>query len=173
MYLALCWLPSSERGCDLCLCICPVSVCLMAEVLWVNKHSADAGGDQAWTFPVESKQMASRLTSAAEGGRGRLLERGEGVIKGPVLQTQPLDTSNRVPGGPWPPAQLHQQQWPVWNLVELIKRDTMVFYHAWRASNTTPLHSGSPSTSSTSQFGTVNTLTLQPFAPCINLQECL
>lgn len=82
--------------------------------------------------------------------------------KGLFLQTQPLNTSKWGTSGPWPPAQLHQQQWPVQNLVPLIKQGTMVFYHVWPVGNTTPLHFLSPNNITPSQSGTVNTLTPPP-----------
>ncbi|KAM3622363.1 uncharacterized protein V6R79_023800 [Siganus canaliculatus] len=116
--------------------------------------------------------MASRLTGAVAGKEGPTAGKARVSSKGLFLQTQPLDTSNRASGGPWPPAQLHQQWRPVRNLVPLIKQDTMVFYHARPASNTTLLHFLSPDTDTASQFGTVNTLTPQPLTPCINLKEC-
>lgn len=115
-----------------------------------------------------NRQMASRLAGGVGGGSGGCpgrCSRPRVSSKGLFLQTQPLDTSNRGTGGPWTPAQLHQQQRPEQSLVPLIKQDTMVFYHAWPVSNTTPLHSLSPKADTASQFGTVNTFTPNPSPP--------
>ncbi|KAG7495374.1 hypothetical protein JOB18_048611 [Solea senegalensis] len=98
--------------------------------------------------------MASRLTGA-RGERGRQREGqtaakgGQVSSKGLFLQTQPLDTSNQCSGSSWPQAQLHQQQRPVQDPVPLIKQDIMVFYHTRPASNTTPWHFLSHSTTAT------------------------
>lgn len=109
--------------------------------------------------------MASRLTGAVGVKEGPTARKGRVSSKGLFLQTQPFNTSNQVISGPWPRAQLHQQQRPVQNLVPLIKQGTMVFYHVQQASNMTLLHLLSPNTTAASQFGTINTLTPSPSPP--------
>lgn len=132
-------------------------VCLMGQVLWVNKHSADARGAQAQTFSVESEQMVSRLTDAV-GRRGRLL--GESVIKGPVFtKTQPLrhiKLGHRRPLAPGSAAPTTA------TCAEPGSTHKAGHHGVLPRAATRPRCTFSPLTPPLLQFGTVNTLTPSP-----------
>ncbi|KAK5871894.1 hypothetical protein PBY51_012634 [Eleginops maclovinus] len=112
---------------------------------------------------METQQMASRLTGAVRGKGGASTGKGRVSSKGLFLQTQPLDTSNRSSGGPWPPAQLHQQQRPVCNLALLIKQGHhAVLPHEQPATQPAALTPPTPC------FSVCNRKYLNPPTPCIN-----